>query len=247
MADYTSYKFGGVQTPLAASTTNELLQDADPSIFYMCDFLSAMLTYHLGARFAAEAAVSNIPGFTGVLADTVPFDPAPFLVSNQFKFPLLAIYRIQDTETEHTRFWMRSDADVAVMYILPPITAGDMRIIGPILNAVRVVMLTSIERGFHPSYTPPGAAIGTSAWVKSEMMGLQLKSSRTGGGVIPVGNDKLFFPAWQGVVTLKERTDIVRSDYLTFAGSDVHEDLHDPAGIPSPTVTDVVVMATDVG
>lgn len=238
--EYSRIKFGGLITPLTASTANEILQDADPSIFYMCDFLKAMINTHLGTRLAAQALKAGIQGFASAVGEVVPMDPAPFLTQNQFKFPLLAIYRTQDVETEHSRFHVVSDCQVTVQYIMPPIVAGHMRIVGPILSAVRSVMLARIEQGQDPTYTPPGGALGDSAWNASGLMAIGLQSSKFGGYS---DGEKLYFPTWTGTVLLREQTEFLSSDYDTFAGSDLHENLVDPA--THTTVNDVVVIATD--
>jgi hypothetical protein len=241
VSDYNGIKMGGATFPLTSSTTNELLRDADPSIYYMLDFLKSMLNYHLSARIKAEATRAGIKNISAAVAEAIPMDPGPFLTQEQLKFPLLAIYRVQDVDTEHTNFWVRADCDVNIHYAMPPITAGHMRIVGPILTAVRSIVLAYIEQGFHPSYTPPGKAIGTSAWEASGLMSIGLKSSKFGWSQL---SDKLFFPAWSGVVSLKEKSESTLTDFQNFAGTDLEIDLHDPS--TNTDVTHFVDVATNL-
>jgi len=242
MTDYASIKVGGLQTPLNPSTTNTLLRDADPALFYMLDFFSAMLRTHLGARFAAQAAKAGIPGIHSVLGMSLPLDPAPWLATNQLKFPLLAIYRTQDTDDERTRIWTRAHCDVTVNYVLPPLTAGQAEILAPILNAVSKVISQRIEQGMDPTYTPPGGIQGDSAWQLSGLDRIWLKSSKWGGYD---DGEKLFFPAWTGIVQLEERSDFVPEDYEDFSGAIVNIDLKDH--VTDTVLPDVVVIDTSVG
>ena len=105
MADYGKFKVGNVIYPLTADTTNSLLQDSDPTLFYIIDFIRTVLQTYVGERWKSEIDKINsekggIPINDGyVVATTYPYDPKRFYLQNKPVFPILAIYEI-DSETE---------------------------------------------------------------------------------------------------------------------------------------------------
>ena len=92
MADFGTFQYGGTAYPLTASTANSLLRDADPSLYYALDYFAAMITQHVGARLIAESAGFSSP-ITAAVVQVAPMDPAPYLLQQQFKFPLLSVSR----------------------------------------------------------------------------------------------------------------------------------------------------------
>src|SRR5689334_10687182 len=99
MADYEAFQHGGVVYPLAASTSNTLLRDTDPSLDAALEYLSAVLQIDLGARLTAQAALEGL-SITSVVAQKLHSEPAPFLYADQLRFPTLAIYRKSETYTD---------------------------------------------------------------------------------------------------------------------------------------------------
>lgn len=243
MTNYAGFKLGGAQYPLTASTANSLLRDADPSIYFALDFLGAMLVTHLGARFAAQVAKIGAGKLfpAGIVAHKVSYDPASYLSQEQVRFPLLAVYRIEDTYDELTTQYRRESGKIGIAYVLSPMTPGQADALNPILKAVASVVQMRIEQGMDPTYAPPGGALGDRVWAAGGLMEIKLDSSKW---LDYPGEGNMHFPCWMGTASVLERSDWVPADYLPFAGADVHIDLVDP---PDATVTDFIVMATDVG
>src|SRR5579872_7429478 len=102
----STFKWGGVVYPLTSATTNALLQDADPAIFYALDFYASMLQQYLGARWSAECTRANRSDIgANVVQSKVPYDPSDYLTTEQLSFPLLAVYRTRSTEAEQSVQW----------------------------------------------------------------------------------------------------------------------------------------------
>src|SRR5690348_12262480 len=141
MADYGSFAQGGAQFPLTDATSNSLLRDCDPALYYTLDFFQSVLRTHLEARFLAECA--NVPSIlvanrppSGIVQTAAPYDPAPYLTQFQAGFPLLAVYRSKSVFKWKTQAFMDTVGAWYVEYVLPPMTAGQMDRISPILRGI---------------------------------------------------------------------------------------------------------------
>lgn len=162
MADYQKFKWGNVTFPLAAATTNTLLQDADPALYHALAYWKAVLIYHLGSRLVAEATLVNLP-ITTAVADTIHFDPGPFLLDHaEVRFPLLAAYRVSSNTNDRTVTWEHTEAEWDVAYVLPTRHWGGMRRVQPIFHAVELVLTNRTTQGFDPSYLSGAKVWGTS-------------------------------------------------------------------------------------
>ena len=236
MADYARFQTGGAVYPLTSATTNSLLQDADPSLFYVLDYYSYCLTNYFGARLLAEAAkVPVIAPIAAAVQYILPLDPVTFLQESQVQFPLLAIYRVKETYKWKSIGWNEDVSQWKVSYVLPPITAGQRERIQPILRAAAKVLQNRTENMFDPGYTPPGFALGSSPWAAANLEEINLISgeyefwSNTGN---------LSFPTWTGTLEVKER-DLENATQFanSFGGLDAEIDL--AASPNQPVVTDL--------
>jgi hypothetical protein len=225
MADYSTFRRGAVTYPLTTSLTNSALQDADPVLFYVLDFLSAMITTYVGPRFMAtvgtSAALTAL--ITKPVAYRIPYDPSPYLTDNQFKFPLFAAWRQKETFRGRTTTWHMSETLVGLNYVLPPVNAAQAELLLPFLNAVSQVIDDRVENGFDPSYTPPGGNAGDVVWADTGVE--QVRMVEGSWGTFTQTNSDLVFPAWQGTIMLKERAEKVTlpNTFSKFAGADVTE------------------------
>lgn len=225
---YGTFKRGGVTYPLATGTGNSLLQDADPAVFYVLAYLKAVLNAHMGTRLAAGGIIST------AVAQVIPFDPRPVLTQEQFKFPLLAAYRVK-TVFNYKAVPLAHNLDTwDILYVLPPLTAGQMEQVLPILHAVQSIVDDRIEFMADPSYNG-GASIDTLAGFESFF----LDASET-GSLTNMGGD-LFFPAWVGHATVREIKSTPAGAFEPFAGGDLSIKA-DESGTPF----DIVEIKTDV-
>lgn len=245
--DYGTFVEGGVTYPILTSTANTALRDTDPSIYFLLDYLSAMLIQHVGARFLAEAVKANLKGVDGhtvpgIVASRLSYDPTQYLTQNQVKFPLFSIYRDSDLFSERSATYRRATTTLNVLYVLPPLTPSQAERISPFLHAVSSTIFERLEEGADPSYTPPGSTAGARVGASAGWDMVGLTSGRYTG---LSASDVIYFPAWQGVITLVERAGWAPGAFQSFAGADVHEDLHDQS--TNTTITDVVQFSSDVG
>lgn len=164
------FKVGGASSPLTASTSNSLLKDADPVIYYMLQFYAGVLSLHMGARWNAEVAAA---GRTDLANHTVihklPYDPIPYLQENQYKFPLLACYRKSESYAELTSTWYNITSKLNIMWIMPPMSAGQMERLAPFRAHVARTIVDRTEQGLDTNYNS-----GQNVWAASGLSKIRI-------------------------------------------------------------------------
>lgn len=213
---------------LAADTGQSLLQDADPALYHAVRFLRAMLDAHMGDRWteAATAAGLSAAQYASPVATAVPYDPADYMTREQFKFPLLAVYRTEDKLPWRSVQWGQADSTWQVLWCMPPLNAGQMERLAPFRRAVAAVLRDRIAMGLDPSYTPPGAEEGDSVWEAAGICDLDLGTARYGN---MAGAGELFFPSVLLDITLREREMPVDGAYEEISGVDLEVNAADAA------------------
>ena len=168
----STFKIGGVTFPLTSSTSNSLLQDGDPTLYYLIAFCASVMQTHLGGRWSAECTRAGRTDIASAIVQySVPLDPEPYLIEEQFKFPLLAAYRVAERSSDHTIMWHRSDGNAQIVWAMPPLMASQAEILMPFLKLVYNVLTDRISEGSDSGYSS-GAQVWTSAGLAEiEVMG----------------------------------------------------------------------------
>jgi len=182
------FKVGSFVSPLPTSTGNTLLQDADPALYQVTQFLQAVIQTHLGPRFDEEMSNAGYSQFVGKASSTtVPFNPLPFLTENQLVPPLLAVWREDETYLQRTAFWWSYEESWKLLWVLPPLRAPQFLALASFLTAAARVITNRLKLGYDPSYL--GAAM------LIELAGLEyiVAKKPSYGPLQKVGTD-LFFP-----------------------------------------------------
>lgn len=195
------FQHGNTAMPL--ETSGALLRDADPALHHMLGFFAWVLDTYVGPRLVAEASLSSAEHITRGVAYAVPLDPEPYLRSEQVRFPLLAVYRKALKLTQHTQAYRADECNVELLYVLPPMTAGERVRLYPILNAARVALDDRAERGADDAYKPDGGTLGSSVWAQAGIMSFEFLSCAFGD--VPWSDD-LYMPAIIMQATVRERT-----------------------------------------
>jgi len=198
MSDYGTFKFGGVTYPLAASPFVASKTALDPVLSAAMAFYKAMLERHLGEYFAAmvtDAGATNLSA--AIVAEMVAYDPTPHLQDAQYKFPLLAMYRTEETVKDHTVAWHKSEAKFVLLYVLPPLTAAQANRIVHILKGVRAVITDRTTQGYDPAYLG-----GAEVWEGCGAAEIGVTEVRY--GAIPNVTTNLSFPALEMTIECME-------------------------------------------
>ncbi len=244
--DYASFKVGAVTYPLPAPGSGlggvgaSLLRDADPPLFYLLEFYARLLELHIGPRLMAEAVMANISQVESAVAETLPLDPERYLLENQVRFPLLAAYRTASRSQFANRVKHVTDS-VEVVYVLPPMHAGQAERLLPILKAVYNLFDQRTEFGADPNYTPtsPTLTANTPFWQPAGLT----KAGVTGAiyGAYDA-TEKLFFPCVKITVELMERLDYALTEFEEADRYDADIDLAHPV---DATLEDVAQIQVD--
>ncbi len=248
--DYQGFKHGSATFPLTTAGSNSLLRDADPFVFYALEYFASVLNTHLNTRFVAEAVTAGMTRITATVAETLPYHPGDYLTQSHVKFPLLGLYRTE-TKFDYAGARKRSIDQLELVYVLPPVTAGEHERLYPILKAVASVIDNRCEQGFDPSYTPttPTGTAGERVWTSTragaERVDVLSVNYKGGFSVSP----DVFMPAVVITLAATQGYDIVATELGAFEGTNVHLDHHDEATEtteldfiqfrtnPAPTVT----------
>jgi hypothetical protein len=226
MAEDQNFYYGAVDFPLTSDTTNSLLRDADPAIYYALEFFAQVITTHLGDRLVAEATAVGATQITSAVAETLPIDPEQFLTEEHIRFPLLTLHR-ESTSYKFITKRRRANHKLKLAYILPPLRAAEAERLLPILHAVGSLIDQKAVQGRDPAYTPtaPVGTAGEFVWSNSRagLASVEVKESST--GAFSASTD-LFFPAIVMTVEMSELADSNACDgeYVSFEGADVEVD-----------------------
>lgn len=220
-----AFKFGAASFPLVTATTNSLLQDADPAIYNALALLSSALNTYFGGRLLAQAAQNGL-FLPSAVVQTASIEPEPSLLADQFKFPLLALYRVKDVWDEHTIAYDKSSSIWEFAYLLPPLTPLQAKSIQPILRAASVTLRRVIHRGTDPAYNN-----GEPVWHNAGIQKARLVEC-TYGGWAKIDQLDQFYRALTGTIAVLEREMPITSEFDDFNGADVEIDLKED-GQPS--------------
>lgn len=222
MSDYGRFKFGGVSFPIAPTPFVEARVALDPFLSTAIAFFKAMLDTHLGQYFAAMVTATDVANMTStIVGEAIAYDPSPYLTLSQYKFPLLALYRVEEETTDHTVAWYKSASTYTMLYILPPLTAAQANRITSILKGVRSVIIDRTNQGYDPAYMG-----GAEVWGDAGIMSIGVTKARY--GTIPDLAANIYFPALELTFACEEREN--ESPGLdTLAGVDVEIDVSNGA------------------
>ncbi len=242
MADYGIWGHGSVAYPLTASLTNSSLRDADPAIDKALAYFSAVINAYVGDRFAAAAAQEGY-AFPSAVVQTIGLEPSPFLLSSEFKFPLLACWRSEETYAEWTSAFETDTAAWEVSYVLPPLPSPrQTQVFVPFLRSVARIISRCTSMGADPNYNS-----GELVWATCGVQRARVVSARY-AGYAPIDTNDKFFRAVNLKLEMLERDFYPSGSFEDWDGADASVSLQAPdtttvanisqfATHPAPTVT----------
>lgn len=232
---------GAVHYPLPAATTNTLLRDADPTIYFLLHYFTWCINHYVGSRLVAQAQLAEFPEIDSAVRSTSSLNPAPYLAESGFQFPLLALYRTQSVFTERTMVRRQDASTLVLAYVLPPLTASQAEQLVPILNAVKGLLDRVAISGRDDAYTPPDGAAGESIFSPDYAGLTQVMCSQASFGAFG-GTGDLHFPAITMTVNAIESASVDLSGLPPFTGATANIALQDSNG----TTPNAAVSKTDL-
>jgi hypothetical protein len=219
---------------LASVTANTALRDADPAVWRALDFFTAMTRTQIGDRLIEAAAAAGLSEITDAVMQSIPYDPADHFTSTQFTFPLLAIYRKSEKFAGQSGLRDKAVSAWTVQWSLPPLTAGQMEQLTPLLHAFAAVIRRHAIWSYHPDYES----------------GLYVWDSVSVQGAVPLGvsygamqgADGLVFPTAMVDLEVTERDMDVAGAFEAMAGVDGEIDMADEASVTVETIADLDIV-----
>lgn len=212
-----TFKWGALVLPLddGVASGYSLLRDADPAVFWALDFWAAVLQLDLGARWSVAATAAGLTSVAAnIVQGKVPFDPGPYLTSDQFKFPLLAVYRKSSKAKDQSEQWERTDDVWGVDFVLPTLTPAQAEQLLPALNAAKAVLVHRTTEGHHADYLA-----GAEVWDSDHagVMEIGFTSFSIGDWKL---SDRLSFPTLHAEVAVSEMQGVPSGAFEALAGTD---------------------------
>lgn len=213
------FSVANVISPLQP-TLETNLYSIDPVIYWMTEYFKGVLDIHLTDRW--NQAVSSI-GRTDltnlVVNEILPYDPLPFATDNQFRFPLMAVYRTKETYAQQTAGWYGITSNIDVLYILPPLASEQLEQMQPYLTQTVRILLDRTLNGIDSNYLD-----GLDVWKESGLQEIGLSNSTYGR--IPGLDGGIYFPSVIMQFQVIERnmpltSPIKEQQYPPFTGADI--------------------------
>lgn len=199
MADYSSFQVGNVVYPVPISPLVGARAALDPALNDVLAFYVAMIQGKLGAYFDALVTSISMPDLVGkIVAESVGYDPTPYMKAGTYKFPLLAIYRTEDETSEHTVAWYKNASSWTVLYVLPTLTAAQASQLTHVLKAVKAVITDRTIQGYDETYLSKKEVLKDAG-----IMSVSIGKARYGS--IPELKTDLVFPALELSLVVDER------------------------------------------
>lgn len=235
----TPFKFGSIEYPLTGVTSaSSLLDVCDPAVKIAGAYFTQMLNTYLGTALTVVAADVGGPTIASNVAQFYPYDPGLIAKYVQGSFPLLAVWRKSSTHGDKSvASWEQEASRWGVAYILPPLDAGQMERVRPVLHSVSHIIQHAIRMRSDPTYNG-----GTSAWESAGVSKVTLLTSEYDDYAF-ADTGALAFGAWRGEVEVVEKFN------STTNGSDVYTNddgvITDGSLAPNNPIT-VVELETDI-
>jgi len=234
------WQHGGVTYPLEDTTTNSLLRDADPPLYYAAELFESVLNTYVGPRLLAQAALEDL-SFPSAVEKVIHFEPTPFLLADQFSFPLFCLYRSEETWVEVNAAYHRSASVWEWAYVLPPMTPRQIEQLSAILRSVGVVISTAANQSCDVNY-----ANGATLRDLSGIQKMQAQSVRYGGFEAVDGQLDKWWRAVTGKLLVLERDELADGALKNYEGAAINVDSVDHAGAVEPDIVQIDIGAPPI-
>ena len=231
------FRLGAATYPLPATSANSSLYDIDRTTYYMLDFCEGILNHHLGDRWTAECNAVSRSDINQIVAMKIPYNPEPYLQTDQLKLPLLAVYRTRWSKVEEKNISTHHVfSELEIMWICKPLTAAESERLVPFQQGIAAVLTDRNEIGYDPNYNS-GQRVGTLSGFE------ELTTNSAEFGLFTDADSNLAIPVVKLNISIREKKEPVVGEYQSFAGVDVQEYLEDDQ---TATSIDLVDYNTDV-
>lgn len=221
MSEDGYFTFGHFQAPLTASTANSALYDCDYTLYTLIAYYKFCFETYLQDRWNEEVVAANLPELAGsIVSYVLPYDPIPYLKQIQSKFPLLAIFPIQEEFSHKTVIHDSVKVSFQILWVMPPIEAAQAERLMPFRRAVAKTLRNRTNHKFDPGFRN-----GEQVWEVAGIESIDFQSASYGS--IENLDTDLFLPTLQINLQLVERTFPDSRNSVPLDGADVEIDSDD--------------------
>jgi hypothetical protein len=248
--DHYFSRVGAVVFPVEGDqvTDEQLYSVCDPLRDRLLKFFAAVISKELGQATDGTVAPTSVwaAARTGTrwantppVADTIYTQPTPgMLLSSEYKFPLLAVYR--EGNDPHDKFTLeieRMNDRWGVEYIIGPLDPADHRRLTAAVHYARMAIVLALRKQRHPAYEG-----GADQMPEQELWRIHI----TGGVIAPAtfgeqGKGQEFY-GMRIDMKSEELVVLDTAKYPAHEGTDLNVGLGGPEGI----LADVMQASSDV-
>lgn len=218
MTENQYFRVAEVLSPITSSLTDSALQDADPVLYRLLQYFAGVTAIHIGPRFDAEVTAMGRPDLVGQsVAQVVGYDPLPIATEDQYKFPLLAAYRIEEDYEWKSVTWYHITSKIQVLYILPPLTSDQGKRLYPLTTHFARTLVDRTLEGFEQNFNA-----GEQVWHEAglEEIGMSHSSYGKFPGLKGPNKSNIWFPGVSCEIECIERRMPVPENFQDFTGFD---------------------------
>ncbi len=224
VTENTFFNIGGIAFPLATNTGNSLLQDVDPVIYRILDFYAQTIVLNLGARWNEQVILAGRPDLQNLdfftVGESTSYPVPGLLQENQYRFPLLQVYREKETYLQRSNAWYTVEGEIKVIFTLPPITSEQYEYLYPFLGGVSKCIIDRTFMGYDDKYNNGQVVIGPDGYIELvRMHGAEF-------GELPGASTTLMFPSIMISYQFNERRNPSNENFETFNGFDGYVNLN---------------------
>ena len=217
------FKYANTISPLTISGTNTALQDLDAVLFNMTQFYIGVIGLHCMSRWNIEINKIGRTDLTNkIVNEVVPYDPLPFATDNQFRFPLLAVYRTNEEYEYRTAIKDHIVSHFNLLYILPPLASDQAESLYPFLTHINRVLVNRTKEGSDSAFNSQ-----EQVWVEAGLE--QIGIERCEYGKIPTLKSNMYLPTISLTIKCQEILDPSLVKDLNFEeleGTDIKIKIH---------------------
>lgn len=208
------FQVASVLSPLANSSANSLLLDADPCLYNIIKYFSGVLILHMQDRWNIEVArFGRTDLINKVVNEVIPYDPLPFAQDNQFRFPLLAAYRMNESYNWKTIAFYHVTSEIEILFMLPPLTSDQTEGLHPFLTHAARTLVDRTEETLDSNFNA-----GEQVWVNAGLE--QIEITKCTYGKVPGLQSNMYFPTLSMTLKCLERRMPVAANFELFTGMD---------------------------
>lgn len=241
MTDYTEdgyWSYSNIQAPLRAYTGETTLKDLDPVLDAMIDFYKKVIYQAAGARWDTECADVR-PDLVGhIVWQTLPYDALPLAKENQFRFPLLMVYPVEETFEDTTFTYDHIRGKFDVVYVMPPLEVEAAERLLPFLRFIVKALVSRTREGFDSNID-----LGKTFWTDCRLEEISFISSSYGKAAL-TADANMFFPTVQMRVEVVERSMLVEDNYPFLEGIDLV--IEDSLGDTEAITVEEIAINTEI-